>query len=71
MTSHEYSTLSQATFPLIPLPKKCCDFRCQQPLYRACTFPLIPLPKKCCDDNARWLNAKGLVSINSTSEEVL
>ena len=36
-------------FPLIPLPKKCCDFPGFLSDVASMEFPLIPLPKKCCD----------------------
>ena len=61
-----------ALFPLIPLPKKCCDATAVGAIVWDSAFPLIPLPKKCCDWTT-WVQslASSAVSINSTSEEVL
>ena len=51
MTTNQVALIaSHIMFPLVPLPKKCCDAingRVQQARYK---FPLVPLPKKCCDE---------------------
>ena len=59
-------------FPLIPLPKKCCDEVMANLAARGVRVPLIPLPKKCCDlSSDEEQRSAHRVSINSTSEEVL
>ena len=60
-------------FPLIPLPRKCCWNKGEK-VYnlKIDCFPLIPLPRKCCWNPTLSVQAQALVvSINSTSEEVL